>query len=226
MTKPCIANHPLMPLGSSERLMGVIPLLLLVASLCCFNGVRAQQGDALKWEDSRLYTSISKASAAREQGTPIYRLDLSKQKLKALPVEILNWTELREVVLDRNRITTLGSELKAFVFLERFSANSNRIRRFPQAFIEMDQLVELQLGDNLIDSIPLNIDEMKSLETLGLWANIIEYFPASLSDLEKLRSLDLLHNDMVLEEQEALRDWLSEDVQLILSAPCRCEFDE
>jgi Leucine-rich repeat (LRR) protein len=72
----------------------------------------------------------------------------------------------------------------------------------------------------------LNIDEMKSLETLGLWANIIEYFPASLSDLDKLRSLDLLHNDMVLEEQEALRDWLSEDVQLILSAPCRCEFDE
>ena len=226
MTKPCPANHPHVPIGSSARFMGLLPLILLVASLVCFNLVQAQQGDSLRWQDSRLYTSISKASAAREQGTPIYRLDLSKQKLKAVPVEILDWTELREVILDRNRITTLGSELKAFVFLERFSANSNRITRFPKVFIEMDQLVELQLGDNLIDSIPLNIDEMKSLETLGLWANVIEYFPASLSDLDKLRSLDLLHNDMVLEEQEALRDWLSEDVQLILSAPCRCEFDE
>ena len=159
MTKPCIANHPRMPIGSSARFMGVIPLLLLVASLCCFNGVRAQKGDSLRWQDSRLYTSISKASAAREQGTPIYRLDLSKQKLKALPVEIWEWTELREVILDRNRITTLGSELKAFVFLERFSANSNRITRFPKALIEMYQLVELHLGDNLIDSIPLNIDK-------------------------------------------------------------------
>jgi hypothetical protein len=90
----------------------------------------------------------------------------------------------------------------------------------------MDHIVTLELGDNMIDSIPLNIDNMRALKSLELWANVLEYFPASLSDLQNLGKLDLLHNDMVFEEQEALRSWLSQEVELILSAPCRCEFKE
>lgn len=188
--------------------------------------IQAQETETIEWENSTVFRSISAASKARSNGTPIFRLDLSKQKLKAIPAEISEWTELREIILDRNRIKTLGPELEQFIFLERLSANYNQIESFPMVLTRMDHIVTLELGDNMIDSIPLNIDNMRALKSLELWANVLEYFPASLSDLQNLGKLDLLHNDMVFEEQEALRSWLSQEVELILSAPCRCEFKE
>jgi Leucine-rich repeat (LRR) protein len=104
--------------------------------------------------------------------------------------------------------------------------NSNRLEHFPAVLTQMPHLKTLEMGDNMIDSIPLNIDRIEALESLELWDNVLAYFPASLSDLPNLRTLDLLHNDMVFEEQEALRNWLPSEVELILSAPCRCDFDE
>jgi hypothetical protein len=53
----------------------------------------------------------------------------------------------------------------------------------------------------------------------------LEIWPASLGRLTRLKRLDLLHNPMSAEEQELLRSWLP-DIQLELSPPCNCSFDE
>jgi len=169
---------------------------------CSLNSVSmtAQDDESAHWTETQVFEDLEEAAEARRNGVPIFRLDLSKQRRSEIPAEILEWTELREVILDRNRLKSIGPELKQLVFLE--------------------------MGDNMIDSIPLNIDKIEALESLELWDNVLAYFPASLSDLPNLHRLDLLHNDMVFEEQEALRNWLPSQVELILSAPCRCDFDD
>jgi len=78
----------------------------------------------------------------------------------------------------------------------------------------------------LIDSIPLHIDKLPHLANLSLWSNVISYYPASLGDSRSLKSLDLQYNDMTAEEQEMLKSWLPGQVELTLSAPCRCDFEE
>ena len=199
--------------------------LVLTCSLISVS-MTAQDEESTDWSGAQVFEDLEEAAEARRNGVPIFRLDLSKQKRSEIPTEILKWTELREVILDRNRLKSIGPELKQLVFLERLAVNSNRLEHFPAVLTQMPHLKTLEMGDNMIDSIPLNIDRIEALESLELWDNVLAYFPASLSDLPNLHTLDLLHNDMVFEEQEALRNWLPSQVELILSAPCRCDFDD
>ena len=183
-------------------------------------------GQSVDWASAPVYTDVEQARTAREAGTPIYRIDLTKQRLRSFPEELANWTELREVVLDRNKLNRIDADLSGWAFLERFSAQGNDLIAFPVSVTEWTALRTLELGDNMIDSIPLDIDQLAELRTLSLWSNVIAHYPASLGDLKHLEILDLQYNDMTLEEQELLKSWLPLSVNLNLSAPCRCAFDE
>lgn len=176
------------------------------------------------WIGAPVYTSMKEALAV-EDPTTIYRLDLSRQRLRAVPGELARFTQLRELRLDRNKLDSLPPFLADFSHLELFSAEENELSAFPAAMWNWPQLRELHLGNNWIASIPIDIDALDQLEVLSLWSNVIGTFPVSLSELPKLRQLDLLNNDMTAEEQELLRIWLP-DVELIMSEPCRCEFED
>ncbi len=176
------------------------------------------------WIGAPVYTSMKEALAV-EDPTTIYRLDLSRQRLRSVPDELARFTQLRELRLDRNKLDSLPPFLADFSHLELFSAEENELSAFPAAMWNWPQLRELHLGNNWIASIPIDIDALDQLEVLSLWSNVIGTFPVSLSELPKLRQLDLLNNDMTAEEQELLRIWLP-DVELIMSEPCRCEFED
>jgi hypothetical protein len=202
-------------------------LLLCTACGCLFSGEYAfGQGEELDWSTAPVHTSLEGARAARAAGEPIYRLDLTKQRLRTFPEEIASWSELREVVLDRNKLKRIEADLSRWAFIQRFSAVSNDLESFPSSTVQWTSLRTLELGDNTIDSIPLDIDQLQHLRVLSLWSNVIAHYPASLGDLRQLESLDLQYNDMTLEEQELLKSWLPTTVNLNLSAPCRCDFDE
>lgn len=202
-----------------------LSLLVPITYACLFLGTPAL-GQGVDWSSAPVHTSLESARAARAAGEPIYRLDLSKKRLKTFPEEIASWTEIREVVLDRNKLKRIGADLSQWAFIERFSAVSNDLESFPSSAVQWTSLQTLELGDNTIDSIPLDIDQLTNLRVLSLWSNVIAYYPASLGDLRQLQSLDLQYNDMTLEEQELLKSWLPTTVNLNLSAPCRCDFDE
>ncbi len=176
------------------------------------------------WIGAPVYTSMKEALAV-EDPTTIYRLDLSRQRLKNVPDELARFTQLRELRLDRNKLDALPPFLTEFAHLEIFSAEENELTAFPDAMWSWPHVRELHLGDNWIEAIPIDIDELAQLEVLSLWSNVIGTFPVSLSELPRLQRLDLLYNDMTAEEQELLRMWLPE-VDLVLSEPCRCEFEE
>ena len=202
------------------------PLLtsLVMLILSCWGAEAIAQ--SVDWQAAPVYTSIESAQAARAADQPVYRIDLTKKRLRSLPTELTEWTELREIILDHNKLTRIDEDLSSWAFLERFSAVSNALEAFPASAMAWTGLKELDLGDNAIDSIPLDIDQLSELRALSLWSNVIAHYPASLGDLRKLKTLDLEYNDMTLEEQELLKSWLPLSVSINLSAPCRCDFDE
>lgn len=202
-----------------------LSLLISIVWACLLSGTQAS-GQGLDWTSAPVFTSLEGARAARATGEPIYRLDLTKQRMRTFPEEIASWTELREVVLDRNKLKRIDADLSQWAFIERFSAVSNDLESFPASTVQWTSLQALELGNNTIDSIPLDIDQLKQLQVLSLWSNVIAHYPASLGDLRRLETLDLQYNDMTLEEQELLKSWLPLSVNLKLSAPCRCDFDE
>ncbi|MBO74834.1 MAG: hypothetical protein CMD33_06150 [Flavobacteriales bacterium] len=196
---------------------------VLLMLFFCGQDATAQSVD---WRSAPVYTSVESAKSARAAGQPVYRIDLTKKRLRTLPPELIEWTELREVIIDRNKLTRIDEDLSGWAFLERFSAVSNALEAFPASSMTWAAMRELDLGDNVIDSIPLDIDELSELRTLNLWSNVIAHYPASLGDLTKLETIDLQYNDMTLEEQELLKSWLPLSVSINFSAPCRCDFDE
>lgn len=207
--------------------------LLLIALGLIGNGLTstgfrasAQDTDITSWSSSPTYTDLEEARTVRASGTPIYKLDLSKSRLKSFPAEIAHWDELREVTLDRNKISEINEDLSQWQHLVRFSAASNQLNAFPDDLTQWSALEFLNLADNYIDSIPLDIDAMQHLQEVILWSNVIEHYPASLGDMKELLRLDLEYNDMTAEEQELLKSWLPDRVQLVLSKPCRCQFDD
>jgi len=207
-----------------KSLVSFFRSLLIFVTLGCSLFVAGQE--TYDWREAPVFTSVEAAREARAMGQPVYRLDLTKQKLRKFPAEIAEWSELREVILNRNKLKAIDADLRQWEHLEVFAAESNALEKFPASALHWKQLQQLHLGDNLIDSIPLHIDQLLRLEHLSLWSNLISYYPASLGDSRSLKSLDLQYNDMTAEEQEMLKSWLPDQVQLTLSAPCRCDFDE
>lgn len=190
---------------------------------CAFN-----QNDSINpaWVNASIFYDLDAAVTAQESGMPVLRLDLSRKRLKILPEKISDFPELKELILDRNKLSELPASLSTLNQLEHFSAKSNQIDEFPQVILEWINLTHLDLGDNFIDAIPLHIDQLSALKTLNLWSNVIAQYPASLSNLKQLELLDLKQNDMTEDEQSTLQSWISPGVELLLSPPCRCEFDD
>jgi leucine-rich repeat protein SHOC2 len=155
----------------------------------------------------------------------VIRLDLTRDRLHALDARIVRFSALRELVLDRNKLTGLPPELRWVQTLERISISGNRLQSFPRVLLQIEGLREIDLSDNEIGGIPMDIDQIKSLEQLHLWGNVLARFPATLSDIPGLVKLDLLHNEMTAVEQEFLKTLLP-NVSIEFSDPCQCDFDD
>ena len=205
------------------KAIAVFAMLWNSSDTCAFN-----QNDSINpaWVNASIFYDLDAAVTAQESGMPVLRLDLSRKRLKILSEKISDLPELKELILDRNKLSELPASLSALKQLEHFSAKSNKIDEFPQVILGWINLTYLDLGDNLIDAIPLHIDQLSALKTLNLWSNVIAQYPASLSNLKQLELLDLKQNDMTEDEQSTLQSWISPGVELLLSPPCRCEFDD
>ena len=200
----------------------ILRMLNIIVILFVFSQVSAQD---LASTTNKVYKNVKDAITAQESGFEVVHLDLKREKLEIVPLEIAQFTHLKSLILDKNNISEIPDWFRNFKELEVLSISRNNLEEFPPVILELSNLRTLKLGDNLISEIPIDIDKLENLESLWLWSNVIRKYPASLSDLKKLEYLDLLYNDMAYEEQVWLRELLS-DVIIEFSDPCNCEFDE
>ena len=175
--------------------------------------------------NTKVYTSIESALEAHTLGLKVEVINLSKNKLKNLPEELREFTEIVELTLNKNKLTEIPLWISEFTKLEVFRADKNELEIFPLCLLQIPSLKEIHLGDNYIKAIPIDIDNLQNLERLYLWSNLIRQFPASLSDMVSLKILDLLYVDMTFDEQRWLIEILPE-IKIEMSEPCRCTFDD
>jgi Leucine-rich repeat (LRR) protein len=140
-------------------------------------------------QQNRLFTSVDEALTVSSDS--VYRLDLSKQKLETLPSEIFNFTNLRELYLNRNKLTSLPKAFMKFNHLEVLDLSKNKFETFPTQLCSVVSIKQLFLGRNNIQYIPECIGQLENLEILDLWLNPIDHLPQSISKLKKLKVIDL-----------------------------------
>jgi len=196
--------------------------LLLLTALSCLGFTRgnAQLLSTSALDSMPVYTDLL---VALKNPLEVYRLDLTRKKLKDFPQEIFLLVHLNELVLDKNKIIAVPNDIQTLKYLQRLSMAHNAIDSLTVSMCHLPNLKVLNLADNFIPEIPDEIENLSQLEGLFIWENPIDYYPNSLVMLTNLKELDLIHNLMNADEQDRIRGMLP-NTRIHFSPPCNCDF--
>lgn len=156
-------------------------------------------------QTNHLFESLEEALQVHPDS--VYRLDLSRASLKAIPSEIISFKNLRELDLSKNKLTELPDN---FIFenLEVLHLTKNKFEIFPAVICKNKNLKQLFLGKNHLSEIPECISELSELVIFDIWFNTISVIPDSITQLKKLKSFDLRGMNYSEEFQKEWREKL------------------
>lgn len=126
-------------------------------------------------------------------------VDLSNTGLDAIPSHYLTETVdyspriVRKLVLARNAIIELSTEIISFGNLTTLDVSNNGLAALPEIIGSLDKLRTLIARSNLLDdnSFPKSFSRLTKLETLNLSGNQLEQIPPPVYDLPRLKALYL-----------------------------------
>lgn len=151
----------------------------------------------------------------------VYVLDLSKQKLDEFPMEIIQFKNLRELYLGKNKIKDIPSEIGKLTELEIVDFSKNRLSALPISLFSCKKLRRLIANQNAIIEIPKEISNLQELEYLDLWSNDLWVVPDEIKACKKLKEVDLRVIEMTQAEQNRIISLLPE-AKLHFSPHCNC----
>ena len=165
---------------------------------------------------------ITSLTEALKNPEKVYRLDLSKQKLRNLPSSLFTLYNLQELNLGKNKLQSIPPEIGNLTNLQKLDVSRNNLSELPSTIGNLTNLTELIANKNYIYKLPPEIGNLVNLEKLDLWSNIIDTFPTEISKLkDNLKELDLRVVLINEEKQQVIADLLP-DTKIFFSKSCNC----
>nr|XP_046250861.1 probable serine/threonine-protein kinase roco5 isoform X2 [Scatophagus argus] len=151
-------------------------------------------GHGNSWEECDLSGQKLK-SLPRELLTHVKGLDLQRNKLKRM-TGISRFTNLMELNLSRNKIMEFSQEMSNLCQLESLYMNQNNIRLIPEGiFPHLRKLKFLKLSSNRLSKLPSDINQCTSITHLDLSKNCLQNIQP-LVGLPKLKELFVEKNQL------------------------------
>ena len=198
--------------------MKKIPIIFFILS---FSALFAQENNQQLITDSNyIYRSLSVALTNPDL---VYRLNLSKRKLKVFPADILKLKNLVELDLSHNRIDSLPKEIGSLTNLQHLNISNNNLSQLPDEIGNLLALTYLGLNRNVIEALPATIGNLENLEVLELWDNELGAIPEEITKCKKLKVLEL-RGILFSDEEHARIDSLMPDVRVYMSPSCNCKY--
>lgn len=99
-------------------------------------------------------------------------LDLSNQGLDKLPAYVVNETEVEVLDISNNNLTgALPAEIKNLQNLRELNASNNKMTGVPAEIGQLKNLEVLDLSNNQLTGLPYELGNLKNLKTLNLSGN-------------------------------------------------------
>ena len=127
----------------------------------------------------------------------IRRLSLARNKIKEIPGEISNLSNLEILHLDGNDLTRLPDEIKHLSKLVVFDCSCNHIENFPREFGDMKALQIITAYSNRLSEIPDSIGDLTNIKGIDLSRNLLQSLPDTLCSLGTLLKLNLSKNSLI-----------------------------
>ncbi|KOB68881.1 Leucine-rich repeat-containing protein 57 [Operophtera brumata] len=126
-------------------------------------------------------------------------LQLSDYKLKEVPPEVLNLSEiLRNLDLSKNRISALPDDISRLKHLKLFNLDTNKLHTLPNSIVNMKKLEVLNISNNLVTALPLSFSNLSNLKQVYLNNNNLVFFPLQLLGLPNLEVVELSNNKITV----------------------------
>ncbi|KAF5428813.1 Leucine-rich repeat (LRR) protein [Candidatus Methanophagaceae archaeon] len=123
-------------------------------------------------------------------------LNLSYNQLNKLPAEIGKLKNLTTLNLSHNQLTTLPAEIGKLKNLAKLDLSWNQLTTLPAEIGKLTNLTKLDLSWNQLETLPAEIVELKNLTTLNLSGNQLKTLPAEIVELKNLTTLNLSGNPL------------------------------
>lgn len=193
-------------------------LLLLALLLPAAPRLAAQLLTQAQLDSLPTYRSLQRALAEPEKA---FKLDLSKQKLRAVPEELRMLRNLNALDLSGNRIKEFPAWMGELQSMQEFRASRNKLTEVPAAICKWRGLKRLDLSRNGITGLPKCMGQLKQLVSLDLWDTDLADFPKELQGMDALRFLDLRNIQFSQQEMDEIQELLPR-VKIQFSQPCNC----
>ncbi|MEL6590971.1 MAG: leucine-rich repeat domain-containing protein, partial [Bacteroidota bacterium] len=106
--------------------------------------------NSIQLERQKWFTSMDEAMRRPEE---VYKLSLSRDKLKAFPYDISRFKNLQVLNLSYNKIKEVPSEIAELPNLQTIILTNNKIRSLPDQMSELNNLEVLYLGQTIVAEI-------------------------------------------------------------------------
>lgn len=130
-----------------------------------------------------------------ETATKTGALAFPDKKLESFPDDLSKVSAtLRNLDLSKNKIPALPSFIASFKLLKTLNLSQNRLTELPPVLGQLLKLETLILSYNLIQTVPDNMGNLKNLKELDMSNNRLTQFPMTLSQCTKLDVVNLSGN--------------------------------
>ncbi len=130
------------------------------------------------------------------QSAELRELDLSHNRLQALPAWLWRLPRLTRLQISDNRLTDIAPLPDGAALLQTLDLKNNRLKTFPGPLIHLPLLRALRLGGNQLKNIPKELRQNQWLARLDLGCNRLQEWPPVLGGLGRLEELVLSSNPL------------------------------
>lgn len=148
-------------------------------------------------------------------------IDLSKRKLTALPIELVQYKYLRHLNLSKNKLTEIPEFLSSFVYLIDLNLSKNNLTVFPSEICKMKSLERLGVSQNPFSHISECIVNLDNLKFIDLFETPLETFPNAFLTMKNLKYIDM---QGIVYGPTYQQKWIRglHWVKIEFDAPCDC----
>ncbi len=137
--------------------------------------------------------------------TNLTELNLALNKLSSLPESIGNLTNLTKLDVNSNQLTSLPESIGNLTNLTELDLENNQLTSLPESIGNLTNLSELHLSGNQLTSLPESIGKLTNLRYLYPNANQLTSLPDWIGKLTNLKKLWLGKNQLTPLEKDKVK---------------------
>ena len=128
----------------------------------------------------------------------LHNNDINSNQLASVAKSFTVLSNLEELDLSKNKLTTISSDHIAFFpnSLKNLNLHANQINIFVCGDQQLANVVELDLGSNQLENFPESVLQLANLKSLSLCKNKISHLEIEFPESVKLVVLDLSYNQI------------------------------